>query len=109
MEHICFLLYFLRFSMFKKNIYILKLIFYFNFSAESRPMMKRLKTTDVHNESNDNSNEDEASHNEETQTKKGEIFKHVKESKEGDTETLDAATNVSKIFNKILIFTGITF
>lgn len=64
-------------------------------------MKKRLKTTDTHDEKNDKSNENEANKNEEIE-RKGEIYKHVKESKEGDTETLDAATNVSKIYKNCL-------
>lgn len=60
-------------------------------------MNKRLKTTDTQDENNDNANEDGPNENNELEKQKGEIFKHVKESKDGDTETLDAATNVNKI------------
>lgn len=60
-------------------------------------MKKRLKTTDTQDETSDNNDEDGAMNNEDADKNKGELFKHVKESKEGDTETLDAATNVSII------------
>lgn len=80
----------------KINLLKFNVVFYF-IKAESGPIKKRLKTTDTHDENNDKSNENGTNEDEEIEKNKGEIFKHVKESKEGDTETLDAATNVSKI------------
>ncbi|XP_060859886.1 midasin [Metopolophium dirhodum] len=59
--------------------------------AESNgPMKKRLKTTDTQDENSDNENG--INDDKDAENKKGELFKHVKESKDGDTETLDAAT-----------------
>lgn len=52
-------------------------------------MEKRLKTTNADDKSVDNTEEDDC-----IDIKKGELFKHVKDSKKSDTETLDAATNV---------------
>lgn len=51
-----------------------------------------MKTTDILNENNDG-REDDCTNDGEND-KKGELFKHVNETKLGDTETLDAATNV---------------
>ncbi|XP_025407976.1 midasin-like [Sipha flava] len=62
--------------------------------AESNgSMKKRLKTTDTQDKKVEDDNENGANENENIDKKKGDLFKHVKNSKEGDTETLDAATN----------------
>lgn len=58
-------------------------------------MEKRLKTTNADDENID-TNEDG-----DIDKKKGELFKHVKDSKKSDTETLDAATNVCILLNSI--------
>ncbi|KAE9533494.1 hypothetical protein AGLY_009132 [Aphis glycines] len=59
--------------------------------AESNgPLKKRLKTTDTQDENSDNENG--MNDDQDAENKNGELFKHVKESKDGDTETLDAAT-----------------
>ncbi|VVC30846.1 ATPase, dynein-related, AAA domain,von Willebrand factor, type A,AAA+ ATPase domain,P-loop [Cinara cedri] len=55
------------------------------------PMKKRLKTTDIQEEYKNEDNHNNV--NENNDAKKSELFKHIKESKNGDTETLDAATN----------------
>lgn len=61
-------------------------------------MKKRLKTADTQDENIDDKDEDGANENENGDKKKGDLFKHVKDSKAGDTETLDAATNVSQFY-----------
>jgi hypothetical protein len=61
-------------------------------------MKKRLKTTDTQDKKVEDDNENGANENENIDKKKGDLFKHVKNSKEGDTETLDAATNVSTFY-----------
>ncbi|XP_050541449.1 midasin [Daktulosphaira vitifoliae] len=54
------------------------------------PMKKRLKTTGAQEEDNE---EDSGINENEDNNEKGDLFKHVKESKKSDTETLDAALN----------------
>lgn len=66
-------------------------------------MMKRLKTTDTQDENNDDGEDNGSNENKDDDKKKGELFKHVQESKDGDTETLDAATNVSTLNDNITI------
>lgn len=57
-------------------------------------MKKRLKTTDIiQDENKDEENLNNVNDN--NDLNKGELFKHIKESKDGDAETLDAATNVN--------------
>lgn len=56
-------------------------------------MEKRLKTTSADDENIDINGDDDID------KKKGELFKHVRDSKKSDTETLDAATNVCILFN----------
>jgi len=58
-------------------------------------LKKRLKTTDTQDENSDNENG--INDDQDAENKSGELFKHVKESKDGDTETLDAATTVSTL------------
>lgn len=65
-------------------------------------MKKRLKTTNTPDEDNDE--EEGADEKDDGDQKKGELFKHVKDSKKGDTETLDAATNVSSVQICLTIF-----
>jgi len=55
-------------------------------------MKKRLKTTDIPNENC--SKHDDDMNESEIDQQKGNLFKHVTESNTGDTETLDAATDV---------------
>lgn len=64
-------------------------------------MKKRLKTTDSPNEDINDKDDDGVNKDENNDERKGELFKHVKESKEGDIETLDAATSVSKFSRNI--------
>lgn len=64
-------------------------------------MKKRLKTTDTQDENSDNENG--MNDDKDTENKKGELFKHVKESKDGDTETLDAATTVGILYGNIIL------
>lgn len=56
-------------------------------------MKKRLKTTHIQEENKDDDSYNNV--NENNDVNKGDLFKHIKESKNGDTETLDAATNVN--------------
>lgn len=70
-------------------------------------MKKRLKTTDTQNENSDDENG--VNENEDAKNKKGELFKHVKESKEGDTETLDAATTVGNFYTNIKLWCSFFF
>lgn len=64
-------------------------------------MKKRLKTTDTQDENSDNENG--INDDQDAENKNGELFKHVKESKDGDTETLDAATTVSTTYGNIIL------
>lgn len=64
-------------------------------------MKKRLKTTDSPNEDANDKDDDGMNKDESNDEKKGELFKHVKESKEGDIETLDAATSVNTFSRNI--------
>lgn len=57
-------------------------------------MKKRLKTIDTQDDKCDNEDDDGEGGNDGSDEKKGELFKHVKESKNDDIETLDAATTV---------------
>lgn len=66
-------------------------------------MKKRLKTSDTQEDNSDDADGNGANEDEDANKEKGELFKHVKESKEGDTETLDAATNVSKLNKNIIL------
>lgn len=61
-------------------------------------MKKRLLTTDTQDDNIDDKDEEGGNENENGDKKKGELFKHVKDSKTGDSETLDAATTVGQIF-----------
>lgn len=73
-------------------------------------MKKRLKTIDTQDENCDDKDDDGEGGNDGTDEKKGEIFKHVKESKKDDIETLDAATivcdsySINKMFYIIYYF-----
>jgi len=64
-------------------------------------LKKRLKTTDTQDENSDNENG--INDDQDAENKNGELFKHVKESKDGDTETLDAATTVSTFYGSIIV------
>jgi hypothetical protein len=64
-------------------------------------LKKRLKTTDTQDDISDNENG--INDDKDAENKKGELFKHVKESKDGDTETLDAATTVGTFYENILL------
>lgn len=64
-------------------------------------MKKRLKTTNIQDENVEDKDDEGINDNEATNQKQGELYKHVKDSNKGDTETLDAATNVCILLKKI--------
>lgn len=67
-------------------------------AESSGPIKKRLKTIDTQDDNCDNEDDDCEGENNGSDDKKGELFKHVKESKNEDIETLDAATTVCNYY-----------
>lgn len=80
--------------MYTPNFLFLDFTYLFFFLAQNiGPMKKRLKTTDINQD--ENKDEENPNVNKNNDSNRGELFKHIKESKDGDAETLDAATNVN--------------